>query len=142
MLERVGVPVRHGAIEPDLAARFELQDLFQPRIVAIGRAIHVAPGGRAHVAALAGEPGPAALGRGDHAVEGAQRVEHAVVAVEPPHRAASDDIERDRAEVAGAVEHRDRHRLAVIGERRGRIGKPGVVVVMRHRDQRHALGEA
>ena len=52
-----------------------------------------------------------------------------------------DDVKRDRALIAGAVEHRNSRRLAVIGERRGGVGKPGVVVVMRQADQRHALGK-
>ena len=139
MVERVAVPVGQRAVEPDFAAVAEIQDLLQPRVIGIAGAVHVAPGGGAHVAALAGQPGPAALGRRDHAVEGAERVEHAVVAIELPHRAVFGDIERDRSPVAGAVEHRDRDRFAVVGEWRRREGKPGVVVMVRHADQRHAL---
>ena len=71
-----------------------MQHLFQPRVIGIAGAVHVAPGGGAHVAALAGQPGPAALGRRDHAVEGAERVEHAVVAIELAHRAV---LRRHRA---------------------------------------------
>ncbi len=44
--------------------------------------------------------------------------------------------------IAGAVEHRDRDGFVVVGEWRGRKGKPGVVVMMRHADQRHALRKA
>ena len=142
MIERVAIPVGDGAIEPDFAAAAEMQNLLEPRIIGIAGAIHVAPGGGAHVAAFAGQPGPAALRRRDHAVEGAERVEHAVVAIEPPHRAILGDVERDRSAVAGAVEHGDGDGLAIIGERRGRKRKPGMIVVVRHADQRHALGEA
>ena len=142
MIEGVAVPVGHRAIEPDLAVVAEMQHVLQPRVIGIGRAVHVAPGGGAHVAAFAGEPGPAALGRGDHAVEHAERIEHAVVAVELAHRAVLGDIERDRALIAGAVEHRDRDRLAVVGKGRCGKRKPGVVVVVRHADQRHALRQA
>jgi hypothetical protein len=35
------------------------------------------------------------------------------------HRPVLDGIERDRTHVAGAVEHGDRNRLAVIGKGRG-----------------------
>ena len=119
-----------------------MQNLPQPRVIGIAGAIHVAPCGGAHVPALAGQPGPAALGRRDHAVEGAERVEHAVVAIEPPHRAVLGDIERDRSKVAGAVEHGDGDGFIVVGKRRGRERKPGVIVMVRHADQRHPLGKA
>ena len=47
------------------------------------------------------------------------------------------DVQRDRSPVAGAVEHRDRDRLLIVGEGRGRERKPGVIVMVRHGDQRH-----
>ena len=71
-MRRIAMPVRHGAIEPDLAIVAEMQHRLQPRVIRIAGAVHVAPGGGAHVAAFAGEPGPAALGRGEHAVEHAE----------------------------------------------------------------------
>ena len=115
--------------------------MLQPRIVGIAGAIHVAPCGGTHVAALAGEPRPAALGRRHHAVIHAERIEHAVVAVQQAHCAALDGIERDRAEVTCTVEHGDRNRLSVIGKGRGREREPGVVAVVGHADQRHASGK-
>ena len=47
------------------------------------------------------------------------------------------DVQRDRSPVAGAVEHRDRDRLLIVGEGRGRERKPSVIVMVRHADQRH-----
>ena len=63
MIEGVGVPVGHRAIEPYFATLAEMQNLLQPCVIGIAGAVHVAPGGGAHVAALARQPGPAALGR-------------------------------------------------------------------------------
>ena len=142
VVKRVAVPVGHGAVQQDFAVRTEDAARYAAGVIGIGRAVHVAPGRGAHVASLAGQPGPAALRRRDHAVEGAERVEHAVVAIEPSHLAVLHDVERDRAEIAGAVEHRDRDRLAVVLERGGGIREPGVVVMVRHADQRHAFGES
>ena len=51
-------------------------------------------------------------------------------------------IERDRAEIAGAVQHGDRYRRIVVGKRGGREGKPRMVVMMWHADQRHGFGKA
>ena len=53
IFEGIAVPIGHRAIEPDLAVCAEMQNVFQPRIVGIAGAVHVAPGGGAHVAALA-----------------------------------------------------------------------------------------
>ena len=72
MIEGVAVPVGHRAVEPDFAVAAEMQHVAQPRIIGIAGAVHVAPRGGAHVAALAGQPGPAALRRRDHAVERAE----------------------------------------------------------------------
>ena len=72
MIERVAVPVGHRAVEPDFAVAAEMQHVSQPRVIGIAGAVHVAPRGGAHVAALAGQPGPAALRRRDHAVERAE----------------------------------------------------------------------
>ncbi len=72
ILEGIAAPIAHRAIEPDFSTGAEMENLPEPRIIGIGGAVHVAPGGRAHVAALAGEPGPAALGRRNHAVERAE----------------------------------------------------------------------
>ncbi len=80
--------------------------------------------------------------RRDHAVEGAERIEHAVIAGEAAHRAVLGCIQRDRTPVAGAVEHRDGDGLVRIGERRCRERKPCMIVVMRHADQRHARGKS
>ena len=115
----IAAPVGHRAVEPDLAVGAEIQNLAQPCVIGIAGAVHVAPGSSPHVAALARQPGPAALGRGDHAVERADRVEHAVIAVERVHRAVLHDVERDRTLVAGAVDHRDGNGVAVVGEGRG-----------------------
>src|SRR4051794_23572606 len=116
MLERVAVPVGHRAIEFYCAVRAELEHFLQPRIIWIGRAVHVAPSGGAHVAALTGQPGPAALGGGDPAVERAQRMERAGIAGELAHRAVLGGIQRYRPAVASAVEHGDRHGLIRTGE--------------------------
>ena len=120
VFERVALPVRHGAIEFYRAIGAEIQHVFQASVIRIGRAVHVAPGRGAHIAALAGQPGPAALGRRDHAVEGAERIEHAVIAGEAAHRAVLGCIQRDRPPVAGAVEHCDGDGLAGIGKWRCR----------------------
>src|SRR5271170_5076107 len=62
MVEWVAIPVRQSPVEPDFAVSAELQYLLEPGVIGIAGAVHVAPSGRAHVPALAGEPGPAALG--------------------------------------------------------------------------------
>src|SRR5439155_15555741 len=80
------------------------------------------------------EPGPAALRRADDAVERAERIEYALVAAMQAHRCALGDIERNRTEVAGAVEHRNHHRRLAFRERRDGVGEPRVIVVMRHAD--------
>ncbi len=138
----IAAPVGHRAVQLDLAVRAEMQNLSQPRIIGVGRAVHVAPGRGAHVAPLARQPGPAALGRRDHAVESAERVEHAVIAIEFSHFAILGDVKRNRPLVAGAVDDGDGHGLAAVGKRRGCVRKPGMVVMVRHADQRHRLGEA
>src|SRR6185437_905873 len=97
--------------------------------ISVAGAVVVAVGGRAHVAPFARQPGPAALRRGDYRIEDAERVSHAVVAEEALHARAFAQVERDRAGIADAVEHRDEYAAAVFGEGRGGVGEPGVVVV-------------
>src|SRR6266481_7886863 len=100
MIEGVGVPIGHRAVEPDFATLAEMQNLLQSRVIGIAGPVHVAPRGGPHVAALARQPGPAPLGRRDCAVECAERVEYAVIAVEAAHRSVFGDIERDRTLIA------------------------------------------
>ncbi len=143
LLERGGVglaqdvarPVGEVAVDEDLAVRPQAEDFLQRLVIGVGAAVIVAIGGGAHVAALARQPGPAALRRGDHRVENAERVEHAVVGVEQLHAAVLDHIERDGAHVAEAIEHRHHHRPFLARKGRHREGKPGVVFVMRRADQ-------
>src|SRR6185312_7482183 len=72
IVKGLAIPVGHRAVELYLAAVAEMQDVFQSPIIWVARAIHISPGRGAHVTALAGKDVPAALGRGDHAVEGAE----------------------------------------------------------------------
>ena len=125
-----------------MAVRPEIEDGAQPRIETVGRAVHVAIGRRAHVAAFAAESRPAALGRADDAVKHANRVEQAGVAIDLPHCALLAEIERDRGPVARTVDDGDHHGRLVPGEGRDQIGKPGVIVVMRQSDDRNIAVEA
>ena len=107
------MPVRQRAVEAHLAPGAELENVAQSRIVTVGRAVDVAIGGGAHVASFAAESRPAALGGDENGVEHAEGVEKAFVAAQLPQPAVLRDIKRDRSDIAGAVEHRDRDRLAV-----------------------------
>ncbi len=135
-------PVGEVAVEKDLAVRLQHEDIFQRGVIGIGLAVVVAVGGGAHVAAFAREPGPAALGRGDHRVIKAERVEHAVIAVEPAHAAVLADVERDRAGVAKPVDHRHHGRPRGAGERRAGEREPGVIVVVGGADQQRRFVHA
>ena len=73
-LGKIARPIRQVAIDVNLAVGRQLQDRAQRRIKRIGLAVVIAPGRGAHVAALAGEQRPAALGRRDDGIEDAERV--------------------------------------------------------------------
>ena len=145
VVQRLGVgtrlkaarPVRQSAVEPHRAVAGEVEQLAKLPVIRIGEPFAIAPGGGAHEAALAAEDRPAALGRADHAVEAAQRIEDVAIAMDQRDGVALRQVERDRAIVADAVQHADHHRLVAAGERRHRIGEICVVVVMPHADDRH-----
>ncbi len=69
-LERFGIgftqnvarPIGQIAVDEDAALGREPEDIFQRGVIRIALAVIVAIGGGAHVAALARQPGPAALG--------------------------------------------------------------------------------
>ena len=145
MMQNVARPIGEIAVDVDAALGLQTEDRFERGVVRIGLAVAVAVGGGAHVAAFAREPGPAALRRRDHRVEDAERVEHAVIAIELAHAAALAQIKRDRPHVAEPVEHRHHHRLRVVlflGKGRSGERVPGVIVVVRRADQRHRRAQA
>ena len=146
IVEQAAVPVGEGSVELYRAVLAEDEDVLQLRVIRIGSAVAVAVGGRAHVAAFARQPGPAALGRTDDRVEDAEAIEQAVVAEHALHAGAAVGVavaavERDRAHIAEAVEHANHHRSRRLRERRGGIREPRMVVVVRHADDRHRRGE-
>jgi hypothetical protein len=110
-------PVGQGAVEPHRAVVGEMEQLAQLAIERIGQPLAVAPCRRAHVAALAAEDRPAALGRTEHAVEPAERIKNVAVAIDQRQSARPRNVKRDRSVVADAVEHADHHRLFASGER-------------------------
>ena len=150
IVQRLGVglrlqaarPVGERAVQPHRAVVFESEHVAKPAVIAIGPAVAVAPGGGAHVATLAAEDRPAALGRADHAVEAAERIEDVAIAVHQRDACAARQVERDGAIVADAIEHADHHRFVTAGERRHRVGEIRVVVVMPHADDRHRAAQA
>ncbi len=150
VMQRLGVgfrlqaarPVRQRAVQPHRAVVFEAEHVAQPAVIAIGQPVAVAPRGAAHVATLAAEDRPAALGRADHAVEAAERIEDVAIAVHQRDVRAARQVKRDGAIVADAVEHADHHRFVAAGERRHRVGEIRMVVVMAHADDRHRAAQA
>ena len=130
------VPVGQRAVEPNEAVRFETEDVAQPRVIGVARAVHVPVAGRPHVAALAAQKGPAALGRADDAVKPADRIEEAAIMSDEAHGSADAEVKRDGGAIPGAVAHDDHDRPVVAGERRDAIGERSMVVVMRHPDDR------
>ena len=117
LVQNIAWPIGEVAVERDAALRLQAEDRFERRVIGIGVSVAIAIGGGAHVAAFARQPGPAALGRGDHGVENAERVEHAVIVIDLAHATAFAQIERDGAAVAEAVEHRHHHRAFCWGQR-------------------------
>jgi hypothetical protein len=52
------------------------------------------------------------------------------------------EVERDSPEIAHSVENGDHDRCLAAGERRDAEGKPRMIVVMRHADDRHRFANA
>ena len=140
--EEIAWPVRERPVQIDLSVRLQAENILQLGIEGVGSPIGIAVRGSAHIAPFAAEQRPAALGRADHPVIGPQRVEHAAVAAQLAHRSALGDIERNRAQVAGAVEHGDHDRRFAAGEGRHTEREPRVIVVVRHADERHRRGQS
>ena len=87
-----------------MAVRPQTENVSQLRIETIGRTVHIAIGGRAHIAAFAAESGPATLRRTDDAVKHSEGIKNAVIGANLPDRSVLAQIERDRGQIARAVD--------------------------------------